>query len=87
MPGGTRATCVSWPVYLDGLEEWLRRTEQGVLDASEHEPEPFRLVADGPLDPALALRTRALLDAVHRVEALAREQHARLQRAETYARH
>ncbi len=74
-----------WPQYLSALEAWLQHTEAAVR-GGDVPVDPFGEEPDGPLPPEHALRARALLDAMQRVQQTGARRRADLERAQTYER-
>ena len=65
-------TVTAWAPALDALEEWIRRTAEGVTKGEAPTTPP---ALPGPTVPAsLALRARALVAAMHDVDVLRRRE-------------
>ncbi|MGZ6791362.1 MAG: hypothetical protein ACXVFV_00295 [Mycobacteriales bacterium] len=75
----------AWETALDALEEWLRRTAEGLRSRDLALPPPPAALPTTPVPAALQVRAQAVLAAMATVEAAGQARRERLVRERAYA--
>lgn len=74
----------AWPDALDALEEWVRRTAEGISGDEPAAPDPAPALPPGTVPDELRLRAQQLLHALSTVEEAVLQRRARLEREARY---
>lgn len=73
-----------WDDALDALEEWVRRTAEGLAGPTPQRPDTPPVLPAGPAPEQVRLRVQSLVETIHQVEAAVLHKREQLRREQAY---